>query len=198
MKTVWNELKSKLQKVLDEKRYEHTIGVADTAANLAFAYHIDFERAYLAGLLHDCAKCYSNDKKLKLCKKYDVSLTDFEIENPSLIHAKLGEKLAEELYDVKDPEILSAISFHTTGKPAMTRLEQIVFCADFMEPGRKMINCLPEIRDVIFQDIDYATYLIIKQTLVHLKNNEQGIDPMTLKALEFYERYEKRDDKRSN
>lgn len=184
-------IKSSLKKVLNEKRYEHTIGVADTAASLAFAYQIDFEAAYIAGLLHDCAKNYDGEKTLKLCKKYKVKLSSFEEKNPSLIHAKLGAVLAKEKYGIEEEEILSAISYHTTGKPGMTRLEQIIFCADFIEPNRKMLTCLPVIRETIFQDIDKATYLILKQTLVHLHNHDMCIDVMTEQAFEYYEKLQK-------
>lgn len=183
------EIKEKLTKVLDQKRYEHTIGVADTAANLAFTYGVDFQKAYLAGLLHDCAKCYSLKKRIKLCKKFGVDLSETELKSPSLIHAKLGAVLAKEYYAIDDNEICEAISYHTTGKPAMSKLEQIVFCADFIEPGRKILNCLPEIRSIIYKDIDHATYLILKQTIIHLEHQNQAIDSMTEKAKEYYERY---------
>lgn len=180
------EIKQKLIKELEPKRYEHTIGVADTAFSLALRYGSNPEKAYVAGLLHDCAKCYDNDKKIALCKKYDVNLTDIEKENPFLIHAKLGAAVAREKYEVKDPEILEAIKYHTTGKANMGLLEKIVFSADYMEPNRKMILGLEEIRSVIFNDLDYALYLILNNTIKHLNNKKQIIDPASAEALEYY------------
>ena len=79
------KLQNDIRKALEPKRFEHTLGVAYTAASLAMCYHVDVEKSYLAGLLHDCAKCIENDKKMALCRKYEVILTDTEIENPFLI-----------------------------------------------------------------------------------------------------------------
>lgn len=180
------EIKQKLIKELEAKRYEHTIGVADTAFSLALRYGINAEKAYVAGLLHDCAKCYDNDKKMSLCKKYDVRLSDIEKENPFLIHAKLGAAVAREKYGITDPEILEAIKYHTTGKPNMGLLEKIIFSADYIEPNRKMILGLEEIRKTIFIDLDKAIYIILKNTIQHLINKEQIIDPASAEALKYY------------
>lgn len=182
------KIKKLLEKNLEAKRYEHTIGVADTAACLAMKYGADITDAYVAGLLHDCAKCIDNDKKIQLCKKYDVKLSKVEIDNPFLIHAKLGAKLAEVKYGVADSEILSAIRFHTTGKSNMSLLEKIIFSADYIEPNRKMILGLEEIRRTIFDDFDKAVYIILENTIKHLNNKEQVIDSTSNEAYEYYKK----------
>ncbi len=182
----YKPIKKTLSKQLDTKRYEHTVGVAYTAASLAMRYGADMEKAYLAGLLHDCAKCIETDEKLALCKKYKVKLTQFETDNPFLIHAKLGSCLAEKKYGIEDPQILSAIRYHTTGKPNMSLLEKIIFSADYIEPGRKPIPGLEEIRQIIFVDFDRAVCLILEGTMRHLKNKEQPIDEMSVEAYEYY------------
>ena len=82
------KLQHKMKKKLDVYRYEHTLGVMYTAAALAMCHGTDIEEALLAGLLHDCAKCYPDEKKLELCRKHHVVLTDVERENTALIHAK--------------------------------------------------------------------------------------------------------------
>lgn len=179
-------IKKNLEKELEDKRYEHTIGVADTAACLAMRYNYDIEKAYVAGLLHDCAKCIDNEKKIKLCKKYDVKLTQVEIDNPFLIHAKLGAALAKEKYGINDEDILESIKYHTTGKENMSLLEKIIFSADYIEPGRKKILGLEEIRNIIFVDFDKAVYLILKNTIQHLNNKNQVIDETSLSAFNYY------------
>ena len=83
-------IQEKLCKKLDDKRYRHTLGVMYTSAALAMAHGQDVKRAQLAGLLHDCAKCVSNKKKVKICQKHEIPVTPFEEENPFLLHAKLG------------------------------------------------------------------------------------------------------------
>ena len=190
-KELIEKFKKKLCKDLTDDRYEHTIGVADTAFALALRYGADAENAYIAGLLHDCAKCFSNDKKFELCKKYGVELTQVEKDNPFLIHAKLGAVIAKEKYGIDDPEIQSAIAYHTTGKPGMTLLEKIIFSADYIEPGRKDIPGLKEIRECIFEDLDKAILLIYEGTLNHLKNKDQVIDDTSREAYEFYKKSDK-------
>ena len=149
------KIKKKLKNELDESRYEHTIGVMDTAACLAMRYGADLTQALVAGLLHDCAKCIPNDKKLKLCRKDGIEVTPFEEKAPFLLHAKLGAWMAEHEYHVSDPAILSAIACHTTGKPDMSLLDKIVFIADYIEPGRNKAPGLPEIRRLSFTDNDH-------------------------------------------
>lgn len=188
------KIKKKLAKKLDAKRYEHSMGVAYTAAALAMAHGGDMIKAYTAGVLHDCAKCLEDKERDELCKKYNVELTKTEIEHPYLIHAKLGAVLAKEKYGVDDVEIASAIRYHTTGRPDMTLLEKIIFSADFIEPGRKPLLCLPLIRSIIFTDLDRAVYLILKQTLIHLEHKGQTIDENSQFACDFYRRYAKEED----
>lgn len=182
------KIKKKLEKELDPKRYEHTIGVADTAACLAMKYGYSVEDAYVAGLLHDCAKCYDDDKKLKLCKKYGVKLTEAENNNASLIHSKLGSAVAKEEYGIEDINILNSISYHTTGKPNMSLLEKIIFSADYIEPNRKKILGIDEIRAIIFDDLDEAINLILENTLIHLKKKNMYIDSNSLDAYNFYKK----------
>lgn len=184
------KIKRKLKNELDESRYEHTIGVMDTAACLAMRYGADLTQALVAGLLHDCAKCIPNDKKLKLCKKNGIEVTPFEEKAPFLLHAKLGAWMAEHEYHVSDPAILSAIACHTTGKPDMSLLDKIVFIADYIEPGRNKAPGLPEIRRLSFTDIDQALIRILSDTLDYLASSNDPIDPATQNVLDYYLRRE--------
>ena len=184
------KIKKKLKNELDESRYEHTIGVMDTAACLAMRYGADLTQALVAGLLHDCAKCIPNDKKLKLCRKNGIEVTPFEEKAPFLLHAKLGAWMAEHEYHVSDPAILSAIACHTTGKPDMSLLDKIVFIADYIEPGRNKAPGLPEIRRLSFADIDQALIRILSDTLDYLASSNDPIDPATQTVLDYYLRRE--------
>jgi len=181
-------IKKELKDMLDKSRYEHTIGVSDTAACLAMAYGIDVNKAYLAGLLHDCAKCIDDKKKIKECKENNINLSEYEIKNPSLIHSKLGVVYAKNKFNISDEEILSAICFHTTGKPNMTLLEQIIFVSDYIEPLRDKAPDLDLIRALAFADIDVCTYKILKDTLEYLENKENVIDEQTKITYDFYKK----------
>ena len=177
----------KLKKYMDENRYFHTQGVRFIAAALAMAHGTDYRKAELAGLLHDSAKCIPDAKKIRLCEKNGIEMSEIERENPFLLHAKLGAFIAEEKYDVHDPEILASIRSHTTGKPGMTPLEQIIFIADYIEPRRNKSPNLLAIRRMAFRDLDEACYMILKDMLLFLQSRSSKIDPTTMDAFTFYE-----------
>lgn len=182
------KMQKKLKKYQDEERFTHTLGVMYTSAALAMRYGCDMEKAQVAGLLHDCAKCIPNKKKIKICKKQGISLTPSEEENPFLLHAKVGTYIAAEKYHIKDEEILSAIRYHTTGKPDMTLLEKIIYVADYIEPWRNKAPNLKDIRALAFEDLDRALYVILKSTLSYLKKRSCVVDETTQEAYEYYQK----------
>ncbi len=176
----------KLEKALDKKRFEHTLGVAYTATALAMRYEEDLKKAEVAGLLHDCAKCIENSKKLAICEKYNIQVSDLERKNPYLLHAKLGGFIAMQKYGVRDKEIVSAIVNHTTGCPHMGQLDKIIYIADYIEPYRHQAPHLKAIRQMAFLDIDKALLMILEDTLKYLNALGNSIDPMTEKTYEYY------------
>ena len=189
-----SKLRRKLKGELDKERYEHTLGVMYTAASLAMCHGADMEQALLAGLLHDCAKCIPAKKKVKLCRKYRLGISDVEYQNPSLLHAKLGAFLAAKKYHVKDKEILDAISSHTTGRPHMSLLEKIIYIADNVEPGRAELPNMAAVRGLAFQNLDECLYRILKDSLDYLKTKDLTIDTMTEKTYEYYKKKLKKEE----
>ncbi|MDO4555170.1 MAG: bis(5'-nucleosyl)-tetraphosphatase (symmetrical) YqeK [Lachnospiraceae bacterium] len=183
-----DDMRAVLKNKLSEKRYEHTLGVEYTAAALAMCYSADIEKARIAGLLHDCAKYFPGDKLLSKCKKYDLPVNKYEKNFPELLHAKVGAYLASSKYGVKDEEILSAITWHTTGRPEMTLLDKIIYIADYMEPNRDKAPNLSTIRQLAFQNIDLCLTTILDHTLTYLKENGSVIDPTTFATYEYYRR----------
>ena len=181
------KMQKKLAKYLDEDRYEHTLGVMFTCAALAMVHDCDLITAQTAGLLHDCAKCIPNKKKLKMCSQHNIPVSEFEQTHPFLLHAKLGAYVARAKYDVTDEEILSAITWHTTGKEDMTLLEKIIYIADYIEPARNKAPHLTRLRKLAFTDIDECMYEILKDSMAYLSENPKTMDPMTEQAYQFYE-----------
>lgn len=184
------KIDEQLEKVLSQKRLFHTRGVMYTAAALAMCHGASIKKAMYAGILHDCAKYLSEEEQLSQCEKYNIEVRDIERRNPYLLHAKVGACFAQKKYGITDPQILSAITWHTTGKPEMTLLEKIIFTADYIEPGRKKINGLEEIRELSYRDLDRAVYQILYHTLTYLKKDKNGkqkeIDCMTQEAYNYY------------
>ena len=184
-------IQEKLQEKLSPKLFRHIVGVRYTAEALAMCHGVSMEQAGTAGVLHDCAKYMTGEKMAKKCQKYQMVISPSEEKNPMLLHAKLGAYLAEHKYGVTDPEVLSAIRWHTTGKEDMTVLEQIVFLADYMEPHRKMIPGLDQVRRMAFQDLEEAVYLTLRNTVSYLeeqaeKSGKRNFDPTTQAAYRYY------------
>lgn len=122
-----------LRQDLNDERYEHSLGVAEMAEKLAKRFNCNPEKAYLAGLLHDCAKCMDFDISRKIAIENTPDLDETEKDNRKTIHAPVSAYLAREKYGVTDREILSAIRLHTIGKCNMTDFEKIIFIADKIE-----------------------------------------------------------------
>ncbi len=180
------DIRKRIKDVLPKKRYRHSLGVAEAAGALAMRYGIEPSLAICGGLLHDCTKYLKGDDQIAYCKKHHISITDFERKAPWLIHAISGEYEAAHKYDISDPEVLSAIRWHTTGRADMTILEKIIFCADYIEKGRDKAVRLPEIRQAAFIDIDMAVGMILADTISYLNESGSPIDPASKQAYEFY------------
>ncbi len=193
------KIKKYLKKYLTKERYHHTVGVAYTAMSMAMKYNPQPDnnefmiKAEIAGLLHDCAKCMDNDKKIRICNKNQISYSKIEAENPYLLHGKVGAYIARKEFDILDEDILNAITWHTTGRPDMSLLEKIIFVADYIEPSRRPIPELNLIRQLAFTDINQAVIKILENTLKYLNEKGNPIDDMTQKTYDSYIRTERED-----
>ncbi len=182
------KLEQKVKKELTEKRFVHTLGVRYTAANLAMRYDADLEAAQVAGLLHDYCKCLEDKELLSMCQKRNLPVSEVERKSPYLLHGKLAAAVAREKFGIEDSDILGAITWHTTGREAMSVLEMILFTADYMEPGRRMIPGMEEVRRMAFLDLEETVYLILRNTLHYLDgDSEKIIDETTRDAYAYYQ-----------
>lgn len=180
------EIEKQLKKELDKSRYKHTQGVMYTAACLAMRYGGNLEQAYLAGLLHDCAKCIPGEKQIHICEKNHILIRDVERENPFLLHAKTGAFLARTKYGIDDPSVLHAIETHTTGAAGMNLLDKIIFVSDYIEPRRDKAPNLSEVRTLAFENLDEAVLRILHDTIHYLNQKRGAIDHRTKDTYEYY------------
>ena len=180
------EIRKHLKKKLNPMRYEHTLGVSYTCMALAMRYSANLDQAEMAGLLHDCAKRYDDATIICKCQEHGIELTEGELRAPAVIHAKLGAWMAEHKYGITDPEVLSAIACHTTGKPAMSLLDKILYVADYIEPRRDKAPNLPKLRRLAFEDLDEALYQILYSTRNYLKETGTAEDDTTEQSCEYY------------
>lgn len=123
---------------LDEKRLLHSLGTAQCAVELAQKFGVDEKRAYIAGLLHDCAKCVDMEKLHEIAD--NLNLPEDERTNEKVIHAPVSAYLVKTEFGIEDEEILSSIRWHTIGKVDMTLFEKVVFLADKIESNTRDLD----------------------------------------------------------
>lgn len=175
-----DEIKNYLKKNLSEKRYKHSVGTAEQSKALAKHYGADEEKAYLAGLVHDCAKEIKGDDAVRMMmNEYKTVPDPVSVHMPSLLHGPLGACIAREKFGICDEDILTAIRYHTTGAANMTILQKIIYIADFTEPNRDFQD-VEKLRKMSFKDIDKAIVYGIEYTVGKLIKNGQLIHPDTV------------------
>lgn len=177
------DFEEKLKTMLEPKRFLHSLGVRDTAVHLAKLYGADGKKAEIAGLLHDNAK--NMDNIYERCRDLEVELDEFELKNPALVHAKLGAETAKCEFGISDSEIISAIRWHTVGRPDMSLLEKIVFVADLIEPQRNFPD-VKKIRKIAENDIDKAFFECVKATVRVNKKRGLEVHPNAYKIISKY------------
>lgn len=177
----YTKIQKWLKDNLNEERYIHTLGTAECAKELALKFNLDSKKAYLAGLLHDCAKCFSNEKLLDIIHKY-LQVEECEMLNYKTLHAPVSAYIAEKEFNITDSEILSAIRWHTLGKLDMSNFEKIIFIADKIEPNTRDKEYSDKIRILLDEEkgLDKALLKCYKETIKSLVKRDLKICLLTI------------------
>lgn len=180
-----DQMRDKLKIALTEKRFNHSLGVMETAVQMAKHFGADVQKTAVAALLHDCAKNYSKAEMFELCDRFGVLLDDICKASTGLIHGFLGAEIANKYYGVSDPEIYDAIYYHTIGKPNMSLMTKIIYIADGIEPARHYEG-VDLIREMVYEDIDRALILQIDYTIRSVISRGALIHTNTIDTRNFY------------
>ena len=182
-------LRTKSYAMLKPKRIPHVQGCEAEARKLAVRWGADEEQAAEAAILHDCTKKEPPEIQLELCRKYGIVPDEVERRSEKLLHAKTGAAIAERVFGAS-PEVVSAISWHTTGKEDMRLLEKIIYMADYIEPNRDFPG-VDKLRALAYEDLDAAMCLGFEMSMDDIRT--YGIEPhsATLRALEYYQNRKK-------
>ena len=180
-KTDYEALKAILQKRLNEKRYYHSLCVADEAKRLAEKYGGDSEKSYLAGLLHDITKNAPDEEHLQIFKEFGIILSDVEQNAKKLWHAMSGALYVKNILGIDDPEIIDAIRYHTTAKADMSLLAEILYLADFTSKDRDYED-VDVIREYIDESLEKAFVYALEYSITDLVNQGRAIHPDTVQA----------------
>lgn len=171
-----------LKENLNEKRYQHSLGTAECAKELAKQFGQNEEKAYIAGLLHDCAKCFSDEKLLEIIDKYLDDVDSDERSNKKTLHAPGSYYIAKTVFGLEDAEMLSSIRWHTLGKINMTDFEKIIFLADKIELRTRSEDYRKKITKDLYSEngLNKAILECYKETIKSLVDRDLKICPLTI------------------
>ncbi|NLZ49634.1 MAG: HD domain-containing protein [Clostridiales bacterium] len=184
---MWKEAEiiNYIQDKLSPKRYNHVLGVRDTAVKLARTYGENEEKASLAALLHDCAKNMEDLALIKLVKNNGYIPDKVEMQAPQLLHGRVAAIIAKYEMGIGDSSIYDAVTYHTTGRERMSLLEKIIYIADYIEPSRDFPG-VEALREESFINLDKAMLMSLENTIKHIIDRGQLLHPNTVEARNYF------------
>lgn len=178
------ELIAKVKEQVSEKRFKHILGVEQAALELARANDYELEKASVAALVHDYAKERS-DSEFKALIVHTGLEQDLLNWNNFIWHGVVGAEIIKKELKITDEEILNAVRRHTVGAKEMTMLDQIVYVADYIEPGRDFPG-VDQARQLAAESLRAAVEFETKHTLLYLMNNDKTIYPAAILTYNAY------------
>lgn len=179
------KVKSLLKQKLSEKRYMHSVAVAQMAKELAKTVQIDGNKAYATALVHDITKDTLPEIQLQSIEKSGIMLNSLEKEMTQLWHAISGAAYVKENFTGIDDEVIDAIRYHTTAKKEMSPLCKVVYIADCISYDRNYQG-VEKLREIAFSDIDKAIVMSTRATISMLRDNQKPIHTDTQQAYNYY------------
>lgn len=161
------EYKKLLEDRLPAARYQHSLNVADTSRELAELNGVDPDKAYLAGLFHDCMKNLPWDEQEKYMTQLGDQLPDHVLNTKKLWHAPAGAAYVRDEIGILDADLIRAIKYHTTGRPNMSPLEKVLYVADYISIERDYPG-VERVRDAAYRSLDEAILIGGRFTLISL------------------------------
>jgi nicotinate-nucleotide adenylyltransferase len=177
-----------LRAALSEKRLLHSLLVAATARRLALLHGLNADQCELAGLVHDCAKCMPLQTLQRIARDRRLLLDKETLANENLLHGPVGAVVAETEYGVRDPNILSAVRCHTTGRVGMLPADMVLYLADKIEPSRRYYPALPAIRSLAEESLVKATLLLLQSTEAYVTRQREALHPSSERVIDWLER----------
>jgi predicted HD superfamily hydrolase involved in NAD metabolism len=177
-----NSLSQELSRLVSFERFRHCLQVAQTALELAVLHGVSPAQAYVAGLLHDAARGMTDERLLKVAREAGIKASSVERQVPVLLHGKIGALVAERRFGVDDSSVLEAVALHVTGAPKLEPLAELLFVADYVEPGR----CFPGVktaRSLARESIKAAADYKFLCTAHHLQSRGAPFHPLFAAAL---------------
>ncbi|MBO7156616.1 MAG: nicotinate (nicotinamide) nucleotide adenylyltransferase [Clostridia bacterium] len=165
----------KLKAEQSDVLFNHSIRTAEFCVKNAWRVWESFDRAFVAGLLHDCAKERAPLKELK----------EYPTNSKSVAHQYDGATVAEAEYGITDEGVLDAIRYHTTAKPNFSKLGKLLYLADKLESGRNYEG-IEDLRKGVEQDFDKGFIAVLNNGVEYLNAKGVQYDVLTLEAYKWY------------
>lgn len=175
------EIEEDLITVISKKRFIHTMGVVESSRELAIRYNENVEHATISALLHDYAKGFKKAELMKYIEAANIELDEVLMNAHELLHGKVASLIAKEKFKILEHNILNAIEYHTTGRANMSKLEKIIYLADFIEPGR-VYEGVDELRKIAKVSLDKAVFKALNNTIAYVIAIQKPLHPNTIYA----------------
>lgn len=177
----FEKIKNDIQQILTPYRYEHSLGVAKRAQELAIQFNQDVEKAKLVGIAHDIAKEMTKEESYKYAKEHNIIFDEIELHEQSLLHSKIGASICKEKYNFTK-EMVQAIEYHTTGNINMSIFDKIIFLADKTEEGRTKIN-IEEANQAINKSLNEGMLYLLRFSIQYTLNKGGLIHPESINLM---------------
>ena len=182
---------ARLREALSDKRLIHSLLVTSTCRQLARLHGLDENVCAMSGLLHDCAKCMPLQNLQRIARERRLLLDKETLQNENLLHGPVGAVVAETEYGVSDPNVLSAIRCHTTGKVGMLPTDMALYLADKIEPSRRSYPALEAVRRLAKTDLVSAMLASLRSTQAYVTNQKAPLHPTTQRVIAWLERLQR-------
>jgi predicted HD superfamily hydrolase involved in NAD metabolism len=169
---------------MSEKRYNHVMGVCETAEQLSKIYGYESSLARTAALIHDCAKAMSNEEIISIVQEEGYSINALEEKNPQLLHGLAGAILGKKVMGICNDDVYNAVRYHTTGREAMSMLEKIIYISDYIEPSRDFPG-VAELRNMAYKNINGAVLSAMENTIIYVVKLKQLLHLETIQARNY-------------
>lgn len=141
----------------------HCESVAVEASKLATRFGIRSDFAEMAGWLHDISAVVPSIDRVLIAQELEVEVLPQEIQYPPIIHQKLSLQIAQQVFNVVEPEILTAIGCHTTLKVAASALDKVVFIADKIRWDQTGLPpYIDELLSALEESLDHACLVYLR------------------------------------
>ena len=169
------ELSAFLRTTVSEKRYIHSMGVAQTTADVLSHFSCTdycrtwngFEAPAFCGLAHDIAREMTDASLLEYCRNNGLYLSQEDIVAPVLAHGTVSAEIAMDLVGRYPMSWYKALCVHTTGNAGMDDLALALFIADYIEPSRRFMTDEKRAFYLASRDISQCAYRVLCDMISH-------------------------------